>query len=205
MGDHAVRRGVLLLLLLLLLAAVAGPTVVACSDNPQPQDPGTSSPGSGSLSASPTIDPRAQEAVDAYEAFWAAAIEAERHPVQVNQPLPGPADFTRHSWDPLRSDYRGYIGGLALQGVAFEGTPPEPRVRVESIDLQAKPYPTVVLKDCQTPAPNWRSYVVETGDEVPDATQSPPPPFEITVTVIFYKERWGPQKSSTDTSRTCKR
>lgn len=187
------------------MAAVVSVAMPGCSDRdvPRTENPGASvTAEAGSTSA---IDPQARPAVGAYESFWKASAAALRAPVAFNAKLPPDADFTRYSWDPARTTYRGYVAGLAEDGVAFRGTPPEPRLRVESVDLEAKPYPVVTLKDCQTPAPDWQSYVVRTGERAPEATQSPPPPYEITAKMIFYQNRWGLQDTSTDTSRTCTR
>lgn len=173
----------------------------ACSDDSQPRDPGTSRPTVATTT--PSIDSRAQAAVDAYEAFWEAGSHAEQRPVRLTDPRPPGADFTRYSWDPLRSEYATTIASLAEQGVAFRGIPPEARVKIESFDLDAQPHPTVVLKNCPTPAPGWHVVIVKSGEPVPETKPSVPPPYELTVKVIFYKGRWGAQSSTTDRSRTC--
>lgn len=189
-----------------LLSVTIGALLVicgaACSDDPQPRDPGTSRPTVATTT--PSIDPRAQAAVDAYEAFWEAGSHAEQRPVRLTDPRPAGTDFTRYSWDPLRAEYATYVASLAEEGMALRGTPPQARVRVASVDLDASPYPTVVLKNCPTPAPDWHEVFVESGKRVPgEVDSSIPPPYELTVKVILHEGRWGAQSSTADRSRTC--
>lgn len=103
----------------------------------------------------------------------------------------------------MRGEYVAYVMGLDRQGAAFRGDPPLPRVSVESVDLDGSPYPRVILRDCRTPAPTWEKYVIETGEGVPEANGPIPPPYELTVTIIFFDGRWGIQDSTSDKSRTC--
>jgi hypothetical protein len=148
-------------------------------------------------------EPQATAAVQAYRAFWRTAVNAQRHPVAAGENYPPDADFGRFSFDPVRATYTGFISGLAAQGVQFRGTPPTPRVTVISVEPTAEPYPVVTLRDCQTPAPDWNEYVVSTGKQVPRASSTVQPPYEITAKVILYKGHWGVQSTTTDTSRTC--
>lgn len=189
-------------------AALAALFVGGCSADAGVEDSATGT-RSTSESTSPvpssTIPPEADAAVKAYEAFWRAANNAKRQPVRIDEPLPRGADFTRHSFDPARTTYLGYIAGLKAQGVQFRGAPPQPRIRVAKVETSAKPYPTVTLTDCQSPAPTWNEYVVESGKRVPAVTASVLPPYEITARMIFYRQHWGLQSVTTDTSRTCTR
>ena len=190
----------------LILATFASSGVLtACSSASQPHED-TLSPDSSAqtlTTASQSVDPRAAAAVEAYRAFWRAAFNAQRHAVAAGGTYPAAADFARFSFDPARAIYVGYIAGLAAQGVQFRGTPPEPRVRVVSVEPGAKPYPLVMLSDCQTLTSDWNEYVTATGKRVPVASASVPPPYEITAKVVYYKGHWGLQSTTTDTSRTC--
>jgi hypothetical protein len=158
---------------------------------------------SSSASSSGTIDPNAQPAVDAFLKFDTAASNAKRTPWGLGEKHPADADFTKYSFDPIRHDYLLYILSLSQQGVEFRGTSDAPRVKVISTDLGAKPYATVILSNCPTPAPTWKEYVVQTGEEVPSVTKKAPPPYLATITVIYYENHWGVQKVTNDTSRTC--
>ena len=91
------------------------------------------------------------------------------------------------------------LGTIDLETVDLE------TLDLEAIEPDAKPYPTVVLKDCPTPTPTWRMYDARTGKQLtmtlPPGTQ--PTPYLSTVEVIYYQGRWGVSKIAADTSRTC--
>ena len=190
------------------VAAVCGGLLVtACSGGSepriQPAPTSTTLTPTSSPSVSPSVDPAAQPALDAYEEFWRAAKDAERDPAAFSKDQESAKAFTSVAFDPIRAEYIAYILSLANSKTAFRGTPEETRARVKSVDMARKPYPMVVLTDCQTAAPTWRLYVLKTGEEVPDAKASVPPPYELTVEVIKVDGRWGPWKVTADTSRTC--
>ena len=176
----------------------------ACSGE-QPRDPGPI-PSSVSPSIGPTTPappPEAEAALAAYNAFSTASNEAQRHPVAFGKPLPAGADFAKYSFDPLRTAQRGYVDGLAAGGVAFRGTAPTPNAAVASVDLAAKPNPIITLTACEPDPADWEAYVVRTGKKAPKANGAVPPPYRLTLKLIFLDGRWGVQTSSADTSRTC--
>jgi hypothetical protein len=201
-----------LVLAVALLSVIAG--VAACtsrkpkpSDSPTPSSSSTRSgasttPASPTASPTPPIDPQAQPAVTAYKKFMAAAANAQMKPPAVGAGYPTNADITKYSFDPLQHQYNIYISGLASQGVAFKGTPPTPRITVTAINLTAKPYPTVVLVDCPTPAPTWKAYD-GSGKAVPDKPGTVPLPHKTTVQMIDYQGHWGVYKSTPDAGKTC--
>ena len=196
---RALRGAVGVVALGLVALSVAG-----CSDGSQPrtQTPATTTATTSAPSTS-TVDPNAQQALDAFSAFNAAATEALRNPQTFSTGKDQASDIRPYSFDPIRAQYTAYVMELAYEQVAFRGTAPAPRVQVKSIDLAAKPYPMVVLTNCDTPAPSWREYVVKTGKLVPQANGSVPPPYLLTVEVIYYAKHWGVSKVSADKSRTC--
>lgn len=106
-------------------------------------------------------------------------------------------------FDPARSEYVGYVLNLTLAQLAYQGTPPTPRLSVTNADLAARPYPTVTLTDCPTAPASWK--VVATSGPPPTTKTSPtaPPPYKATVTVIYYEKHWGVSKMTVDTSKTC--
>ena len=184
--------------------------VTACT-GAQPHDDGPVRPATSSASrvvdpspsASTTIDPRAQAAVQAYQRYVTASHNAQRKPPAVGTAYPAGSDFTKYSYDPIRGKFVAYILSLAQSRVAFRGAPPVPRVSVTSINLGASPYPLVVISDCQTPAPTWQAYKLATGKTLPDAPAKAPPPHRLTVKIIKYKGRWGVYDITGDVSRTC--
>jgi hypothetical protein len=164
--------------------------------------PMTASPTSGET---PTVDPQAQPAVDAYLNYVIALDRALNNPPKFGQNYLPAADFTRFSFDPARGQAKASIASLGVQGLLFKGDPGHPRIKVVTILTDAKPYPMVVLKDCPTPTPKLRIYDAKTGK---DMTQSPPPgtqptPYLSTIEVIYYQGRWGVSNIVADTSRTC--
>lgn len=158
----------------------------------------TSSPAS-------TIDPKARPAVTAFLNFVVARAEALRNPRKLGQPIPLAADFTKFAFDPVRGQANASIVSLSEQGLLFKGDPGRPRVSVAAIEIDAKPYPKVVLKDCPTPTPTWRIYDAKTGKDMtlPPPSGTQPTPYLSTVEVIFYQGRWGVSTIDADTSRTC--
>lgn len=184
-------------------ALVATLTIAAtsCSDPDQPTDQGPSTSAAVPASPSPTIDPLAQPALDAYRAFNETTNNASREPLSLGSKYPRRADFTRYSFDPLRGEFETYLAGLAQQRISYRGEPPVSNLTVISINPQANPYPLVVLTDCQIGS-DWGIYR-EDGTPVPDASAPVPPPYLVTAKVIFYKGKWGVQSTEADTSRTC--
>jgi hypothetical protein len=184
----------ILIILLSLAAACTGSDVTTQPLTPAPTP--TPSPTS-------SIDPRAQPAVRAYEAFSDRAKNALRKPFGANDRPPVDADFTRYAFDPFLAEYQSYVWGLKHDGVQFRGTPPKRHIAVTSIELDAAPWPTITLSDCQTEGSGWRAYDVKTGAALPQTKPSVPPPYPSTVSMILYKNRWGVQKIKVDASRTC--
>jgi hypothetical protein len=205
-GDHGdVRRkvcwmrsryGALRRALTVLLLATAA---TAC-DSDQPTD---TPPTTATSTPSPSSDPRAGPAVEGYKSFWTTANNASRAPLAAGEAYPPAADFTRFSFDPVQSQYTAFLASMAADGVRYRGNPPTPRVTVTKVELEAKPYPTVILHDCQSPAPDWRAYVTDTGELVPRPSTTIQPPYLVTAKMIFYRGHWGLQSTSTDSSRTC--
>ena len=184
----------------ILTALVA--LAAACTGSDVSTQPVTPAPPS-SPSPTSTIDPRAQPAVRAYEAFGVAANNAQRHPVDHDKRWPSGADFTKTSFDPIRTQFMEYIWSLKAQGVEYRGTPDTPHISVKSIALDNKPWPTVVLTDCLTGG-SWDEYVIRTGKRVPDAGNGPvPPPYLIMAKMIYFEGHWGLQSTTADKSRTC--
>jgi len=164
-------------------------------------------PATSSLTSSPTptIDPKAQPAVDAYLAYMTASNNALRKPRPLGQDFAAGTDYTKYSFDPERSEFSAFVRQLSSQGMKMAGDPGRPRPKVQSVDLAAKPSPFVVLTDCPTPAVKWDAYEVKTGKDVtvPPPSGTVPPPYRTTVQVINFEGHWGVSKITTDSGRTC--
>jgi hypothetical protein len=206
-GVHALMKRNLIaaaIMSTVLATAACGGADVAVK-SPATKSPATSVTSSSTSSLTPTLDPKAQPAVDAYLHFVAARAVALRSPRKLGENYLPAADFTRFSFDPARGQANASIVSLGEQGLLFKGDPGRPRVKVAAIESDAKPYPTVVLKDCPTPTPTWRIYDAKTGKDVtqPLPTGTQPTPYLSTVEVIYYQGRWGVSKIVADSSRTC--
>ena len=189
------RAGIAAILLAVTLTGCAGSEVI--------EESGPSATRSASPAPASSIDPKALPAVEAYEAFTRASVEAERRPVAQGEKWPDGADFTKHSFDPIKTSYAVYIWDLKSQGVEYRGTPDSQHISVARIDLKASPWPTVTLTDCQTGG-EWNEYSIKTGKKVPLVeSKDVPPPYLITARMIFYKRHWGLYSTKADKSRTC--
>jgi hypothetical protein len=206
-GVHALMKRNLIaaaIMSTVLATAACGGTDVAVKPTAT-RSPATPATSSSTSSLTPTIDPKAQPAVDAYLAYMTASNNALREPRALGQDFPPSADYTKYSFDPERSAFSAFIHQLSSQGLKMAGDPGRPRPKLRSIDFLAKPFPIVVLTDCPTPAVKWDAHDVKTGKNaaVPPPAGTVPPPYRTTVQVINYKNHWGVAKITTDSGRTC--
>ena len=138
----------------LSVALLACASLAACTSDGGGSSPTASASATASSSASASateqVPAGAQDALQAYVSFQAALAAAQANPVSASadETPPADADVSQWSWDPLRADMVSYIHDLADQQVHFEGTRPQLHPRVESVDLDADPWPTVVISDC---------------------------------------------------------
>jgi hypothetical protein len=149
-----------------------------------------------------TADPRVRPAVEAYESFTRAAVEAQEHPVAPGAKIPDEADLARFSFDPIRGEYEAFVAELSQSRIAYRGTPPQSHIGVIEIDPDAVPWPRVVLSDCRSGEHDWQAY---SGDDVvrPTATAGVAAPRGLAVTVVYSEQRWGVQSVLADPHGTC--
>jgi len=84
---------------------------------------------SSTTSAQPAVDSAAKPAVEAYLKFWAAARQAEDHPLPFGRRYPTKADFTKYSFTPLRLKLQTDLSNLASDNIRYGGDPGRPRVK----------------------------------------------------------------------------
>ena len=164
-------------------------------------DPASSAPTSSTPSSTaPGDDPRGKAAVTAYTAFVSASYTAERKPTDLTLVNA----LKAHSVDPALATEGQHLFGYRNSGIAWEGQPPTPRVTVQTITTTGA-YPTVTLNDCQTVSSTWKPYIVKTHKAVPITypTGSAKPPHAIAVKVIYFKNRWMVQSTTTNVKKTC--
>lgn len=150
-----------------------------------------------------TADPRAQPAIEAYDSFVAAVHAVQRTPVPSGTPYPGDADLNQHSFDPARAQYQALVAGLAAEHLEYRGTPPTSRVTVSLIDVDATPWPRVVLADCRVGTDGWTAYDTRTGTARPDQVPGLPTPDGLAVTMIRDQQHWGVQTVLPAPAGTC--
>jgi hypothetical protein len=208
-----IKRSLMLMKRSLIVAGVAVSILAtaACGAGEVAVKSASKAPTSTSMTSSPTsnpkstIDPKALPAVNAYMNYVTALNVALESPRKLGQSFTPAADFTKFAFDPARGQANSSIVSLGEQGLLYKGDPGHPRVRVDAVELDAKPYPTVVLKDCPTPTPKLRIYDAKTGKDMtlPPPSGTKPTPYLSTVEVIYYQGHWGVSKIDADTSRTC--
>ena len=124
-------------------------------------------------------------------------------PKKVGDPFPNGGNFRAYSFDPAQGQLINYVFSLTEGGIEYRGAPPTSRVSVVSADLVAKPYPTVTLTDCPTAPASWNAYYRKTGKPTTDKPSKVPPPYLVTVQVIYNEKHWGVKKLTPNASRTC--
>jgi hypothetical protein len=107
--------------------------------------------------------------------------------------------------DPQQERDGAMLLQYSINHLIWRGTPPAPRATVAQMRLAAKPYPTVVVRDCPTVSTTWEPYDTSHHTVVP--VQYPKgsarPPFGITASVVKYKSRWRVEKVTTLMRTTC--
>lgn len=150
-----------------------------------------------------TADPRAAPAIAAYEAFMAAAVTAQRHPVGAGYRVPAAADLSRLAFDPVRAEYELFVKHLAATHLRFRGDAPTSQLTVTRIDLDAQPWPTIALADCRMTPASWLPH--DTRNDEATAMQWPglQEAGPVAVTMVFYQQHWGVQTILPTKSPSC--
>jgi hypothetical protein len=206
-GDHALTKRDLIaaafMFTVLATTACGGQDVaVKPAASTSPTTPATSSPTN---SRTPTIDPKAQPAVDAYLAYVTASNNALRKPRGLGEAFSPSADYGKYSFDPAKSSLSAVILQFSTQGLKMTGDPGNPRTQVKSLVLGAKPFPLVVLADCPTPPVQWHPTDVKTGKDAsaPLPSGVAAPPHQTMVRVIYYQGHWGVSQTTSNLRMTC--
>jgi hypothetical protein len=184
-----------------MIAGVAG-LVAGCALGAEANRTSPLRPAQTSLPRG-TDEPQAKGAVQAYEAFNLAVIEAQRKPIPPQGVYPKPANFALYSFDPIASEFQTVVRKLSLDKQEFRGPPPTSNIRLSSIDPDAAPWPTVTLSDCQTGREDWKVFDTRTNKPVADQRPRIESPYGMVVTVIFNREHWGVNAIRMDPSRKC--
>ena len=142
-----------------------------------------------------SVDVRTRRSL-AYLAFRAVSYRAEMAPDDYTTWL---GQLNATAVDPARTEEEQKLFQDRALAWAYRGTPPASRASVQTIALDAKPYPSVVIADCPAVSATWR--VFDTTEVFPSGTAKPPYP--TTSTVVYYRSHWTVQRVNTDVTRTC--
>ncbi|MBT0774204.1 hypothetical protein KIH74_34990 [Kineosporia sp. J2-2] len=181
--------------MLVVLTACSGSVSVPVSES-------TASP---SATPSATLDPEVAKALDAYEAYMRTSNAALESPVSKGQPWPSGADFTRWAYDPAQAETSVYVHALAAYKAEYRGKPPVSNNTVDEVDLDASPYPSVKLTDCQVPQGLYVPYSRETDEQLPlEGDVNLDDPYPVSVELISVKGKWGVKSAEADREKSCK-
>ena len=184
-----------------LLGLAASFGLSGCSTATASKDEQRSGSGRPASSVTPSDD-ASHAAVLAYLAFRTVSYRAEMAPDDYTTWL-GKLNAT--AVDPARTDEEQKLFQDRALPWAYRGTPPASRTSVQTIALDAKPYPSVVIADCPTVSATWRVFDIKKNKPLrqvfPSGTSKPPYP--TTATVIYYRSHWTVQQVNTDMRRTC--
>jgi len=130
---------------------------------------------------------------------------ALRKPRGLGETFAPNADYRKYSFDPAQSSLSAVVQQFSSQGLKMTGDPGKPRIVLQSLELEAKPYPLVTLSDCPTPPVQWHPADTKTGKDVsaPLPSRVAAPPHKVTVQVIYYQGRWGVSRTTSELSLTC--
>jgi hypothetical protein len=202
------------LLAVVLLAGCGGSsgvhTQTPTSDSPTAStsvtsgSPGTSMPSTASSAptspvpsiTTPSVIPTAQDAVNAYIALSQATVVADRDPARadltaINKYLTGKA----------LTLIDGQYAAMRKTGQAYRGTPANPRVKVGTVVGST----LVFLSSCPlaSKADPYTEYYVKTGQPVPVAKRTPPPPYLLTLTMKKVGDQWKLSDVLQNAGKTC--
>jgi hypothetical protein len=170
-----------------------------------PSDPSTSSSTSTSSSnptssipaiPTPSVTPAAQDAVNAYIAFYGLSTAADKDPANANL-----ARLDQYLTRKAKALYDGVYASMKSSGLAYRGTPDAPRLKVGQILS-----PTFMfLTSCPEPSASdpFIQYKVSTGKPV--VVKKPPvaPPWKRTISMQKVGASWKVSDILVDTSKTC--
>jgi hypothetical protein len=165
---------------------------------PPSKSTGPSSPPSSSGVATPTVTPPAQDAVDAYIAFYNASTAADRDPAHADL-----AALNRYLSGKALNLFDGIYASMRKAGLAYRGSPPNPRVKVSSVLGST----AVFLSSCPLASSSdpYVEYHVATGKPVATGTpRTPPPPYLLTLPMKKVAGHWKLTDVLQDTSKTCR-
>jgi len=145
----------------------------------------------------PTVTPPAQDAVNAYIAFYNAMTAADQDPAHADV-----AKIDSYLTGKALALTRDVIANQKKSGIAYRGTPPNPRVKVETIFSSTFMFLTSCPLESVTDP--FVQYYVATGKPVPVTKPAVPPPYKLKLSMEKIGAAWKLADLLVDTSKTCK-
>lgn len=173
--------------------------LVGCSssdDGPEPTPTGTSTPTTASPSPTETPTPGPEDlagaaALETYEQYWDAVIEAR------SVPDPRSPELERYAGDTALANEQSFLLFLEEQGVRYEG---EPTQDPEVVNVQLGEIPVVRIEDC-IDSTEWLPVRIDTGESAAAPDQNLRVPNRATVERIG--DQWLVTELEADRDRTC--
>jgi hypothetical protein len=173
--------------------------LVGCSSSDggaEPTPTATSSPTTTSPSPAETPTPGPEElageaALEAYEQYWDAVIEAR------SVPDPRSQELERYAGDTALANEQSFLLFLEEQGVRYRGQPTQ---EPEVVDVQLGESPVVRIEDC-IDSTEWLPVRIDTGESAAAPDQNLRVPNRATVEQIG--DQWLVTELEADRDRTC--
>jgi hypothetical protein len=145
----------------------------------------------------PTVTPPAQDAVNAYIAFYNAMTAADQDPAHANV-----AKIDSYLTGKARTLFDGVLANQKKSGTAYRGTPPIPRVKVETIFSSTFMFLTSCPLESATDP--FVEFDLSTGKPVPVTKPTIPPPYQLKLSMQKVNGGWKLADLLVDSRKTCK-
>jgi len=178
----------------------AGPSTSSSTTLTFPTAPASSTPASSTGTVkpipTPTVVPAAQGAVNAYISFYNAMNAADADPAHADM-----AKINSYLMGKALSLFDGVITSQAKAGLAYRGTPEQPRLKVGEVITPS----FLFLTSCPLASTSdpFVQYNVKTGKAVPVSEPSVPPPWKRTIAMKKVGGAWKVSDLLVDSSKTC--
>jgi hypothetical protein len=210
-GCYSTMLKVVLIAAAVVLAGCGGSGTHPQTFSPQPSseissDP-TTPPPSTQIAPSPataiasiptpTVTAAAQDAVNAYIAFYNASGAADRDPEHADI-----AALDRYLTGKAESLFDDLYSSMKQQSLAYRGSAADPRVKVQEVFSSS----SVFLTSCPLVSTSdpYTEYTVSTGNVVASAPpRDPPPPYQLTLPMVKTDGQWKLADVLQNTSKTC--
>jgi hypothetical protein len=172
------------------------PASSSTSTSPVPSTSSAASTATPSAIPTPSVTAPAQDAVNAYIAFYNLSTAADRDPAHADL-----AQLDKYLTGKAKSLFDGVYANMKSGGLAYRGTPDAPRLKVGSILSPS----FLFLTSCPAASTSdpFVQYNVSTRKPVATTTPTVPPPWKRTISMQIVGGGWKVSDILVDSSRTC--